>query len=154
MRKLVGHDNVIFCTNCITQDAEVLTFEEDILTGTVAGTDARKNDVYVGPGLIDLQVNGINGVDFNDLSLTVDDIVSATKYLLSQGVTSYLPTIITNSDENIKQLLGIINQACIKDRLVNECVLGIHLEGPFISTTPGAKGAHNENYIKAPDWEE
>ncbi len=37
--------------------------------------------------------------------------------------------------------------------IVNDCIWGIHLEEPFISPAEGAKGAHYEKYIKAPDWE-
>jgi N-acetylglucosamine-6-phosphate deacetylase len=71
---------------------------------------------------------------------------------LSKGITTFLPTVITNSDENILTILRSINQACASNPLVNACVWGIHLEGPFISPKNGAKGAHDEKYIKAPDW--
>ena len=50
-------------------------------------------------------------------------------------------------------IVQTINEACLSNSLVNECVWGIHLEGPFISPEDGAKGAHDEKYIKAPDWE-
>jgi len=153
MSKHVDQENVFLCTDLISGKTKELTIAEGILTGEREESTSQGNLYYVGPGLIDLQVNGINGVDFNDLSLTVDDVVSATQYLLSQGVTQFLPTVITNSDENIMQLLAVIHQACVTEPFVAECVPGIHLEGPFISPANGAKGAHDENYIKAPDWE-
>lgn len=85
--------------------------------------------------------------------MTQHDVVEATHYLLSHGVTTFLPTIITNSDENILTVVNVIYEACRSNSIVNECVWGIHLEGPFISSKEGAKGAHDEKYIKAPDWE-
>jgi N-acetylglucosamine-6-phosphate deacetylase len=61
--------------------------------------------------------------------------------------------LITNSNENILKIVHTIYEACRSNSLVDECVWGIHLEGPFISPKDGAKGAHDEKYIKAPDWE-
>jgi glucosamine-6-phosphate deaminase len=107
---------------------------------------------YFGPGLADLQINGINGIDFNHPDLTPEAVFKATSYLLSQGVTTYLPTLITNSPETIEKLLKTLVRACEKYPLVDQCIEGIHLEGPFISPSPGAKGAHDEQYIQNPSW--
>lgn len=143
---------VIPCKNCITGENENITVSNGLLL-SIEKTSEIKNELYVAPGLIDLQINGINGIDFNDTTLTIDNIITSTEYLLSQGVTTFFPTVITNSDENIISLLGTIIKACEADPLVDLCIEGIHLEGPFISPANGAKGAHNELYIKAPDWE-
>lgn len=107
---------------------------------------------FFAPGLVDLQVNGVNGVDFNDLLLTKEDLERAVSYLLSQGVSSFFPTLITNEKSRILSLLNIIRKACEENPLVNSCIAGIHLEGPFISSVEGARGAHNSNYIQKPDW--
>lgn len=115
----------------------------------------ENNDIkkyYSASGLIDLQVNGVNGVDFNDAALTKEDVRKATEYLLSRGVTTYFPTVITNSEEQIIQLFTILSEACDTYPLVRECVGGFHLEGPFISPKEGAKGAHDEQFIKPPEW--
>ncbi|MEQ8688644.1 MAG: amidohydrolase family protein [Imperialibacter sp.] len=111
------------------------------------------NTLFAGPGLVDLQVNGVNGIDFNDTSLSEEGLLNATKFLLTQGVTTFLPTIITNSSESICQLLATINKACMRNELLDQCIGGIHLEGPFISKEDGARGAHDKKYVKAPDWE-
>jgi N-acetylglucosamine-6-phosphate deacetylase len=151
--KIITEDKVIGCINCITGKTEEISFKEDKLTD-VAEKEIKENGLaFIGSGLIDLQINGINGIDFNTTTLTQDEVVTTTHYLLSQGVTTFLPTIITNSDENILKLVHTIAEACKSNSLVNECVWGIHLEGPFISPKDGAKGAHDEKYIKAPDWE-
>lgn len=143
----------ITCKNCITGKLEKIVFHEGSVL-EISETEANENDIlFAGPGLIDLQINGINGIDFNIPSLSVEDVVNATHYLLSKGITTFLPTVITNSDKNILTILRSIDEACASDPLVNACVWGIHLEGPFISPKNGAKGAHDEKYIKAPDWE-
>lgn len=119
---------------------------------TAVDTGNAPNLPYLAPGLIDLQVNGYSGIDFNDVWLTVDDVETITNQLLAQGVTTYMPTVITNSSENIKKLMGTIAAACDQSALVSSCISGIHLEGPFISPCDGPVGAHDKQYIQAPDW--
>jgi len=143
---------VLSCKNCITGENENISFSNGLLL-SVEKTGENNSRFYTAPGLTDLQINGINGIDFNDTALTADDVISATEYLLSRGVTTFYPTVITNSEESIIALLGTIVKACEIDPLVNSCIAGIHLEGPFISPANGAKGAHDALYIKAPDWE-
>ncbi|MHA4812493.1 N-acetylglucosamine-6-phosphate deacetylase [Flavitalea flava] len=110
-------------------------------------------DYYLGPGLIDLQLNGINGIDFNAAVLTEEDLVRATQFLLSKGITTYFPTIITNTPEKMLQNMSIIHRACSANPLVDACVGGIHMEGPFLSPEEGVRGAHNRQYMMAPDWD-
>ncbi len=108
---------------------------------------------FFAPGLTDLQVNGINGVDFNNENVTVGEILQATQYLLSMGVTVFFPTLITNDRDNILRILKTFRQAVTQYSLIASCIGGIHLEGPFISPLDGARGAHNLKYIQSPNWE-
>lgn len=141
------------CINCLSGEPEYVALTNG--SGEeISLTENSNNEalLYVGPGLVDLQVNGINGIDFNNVALTEEQLVEATGFLLSVGVTTYFPTVITNSDENILQILKTIRKACENHPLVNACIGGIHLEGPFISPMDGPRGAHDRQYIKAPDW--
>jgi len=101
---------------------------------------------------VDLQINGYKGCDFNSQPLTVNDIQKVTKKLWEQGVTSFLPTVITNSDTTIEELVNTIGNAIYSDNLVRQSIPGIHLEGPFISSVDGPRGAHTKDYVKAPSW--
>ncbi len=124
--------------------------------GKIAGimpTSSASEDVYIAPGLTDLQVNGYNGIDLNSEALTVSDIEAMTFSLLKSGVTSYFATIITNSKQAISTILKTIAEARKKSAIVKSCLKGIHLEGPFISPEDGPRGAHDSNYIVAPDWD-
>jgi N-acetylglucosamine-6-phosphate deacetylase len=107
---------------------------------------------FIAPGLIDLQINGYLGIDFNTLPLRAEDILILTKELWKQGVTTFFPTIVTNSPENIKEALRSINEACQKYVEVEKSIGGIHLEGPFISREDGPRGAHRKEYVQSPDW--
>ncbi|MCZ8512730.1 amidohydrolase family protein [Paenibacillus filicis] len=108
---------------------------------------------WIGPGLVDLQINGYGGADFNTIPLPEGTVERATRALWQEGVTSYYPTVITNGDEEIEQALRTIARACASDRVSAAAVAGIHLEGPFISCEDGPRGAHSASYVKAPDWE-
>lgn len=97
------------------------------------------------PGFIDLQINGCGGVMFNgDISeQTLETMQSAN---LKSGTTSYLPTLITSSNEDITKALTVTRQ--YMDKKSNE-VLGLHLEGPFLSLAK--KGIHRAEFIRQPE---
>jgi len=137
--------------NCLSGEPVSCTIDdEDIILQPEPNLN-KDTHPYIGPGLIDLQVNGINGIDFNSASLTVERIIDATKAMLRQGVTTYFPTIVTNKNEAVIKILDTIRRACDADILVRNCIGGIHLEGPFISSQEGARGAHDRRYIQDPD---
>jgi N-acetylglucosamine-6-phosphate deacetylase len=102
------------------------------------------------PGLVDLQVNGYNGVDFSASDLTEPDFVRACRELLKAGTTAFLPTMITSPNEVYEHNLPIITKAMKMEEFRGR-LLGIHLEGPFISPQEGARGAHNAQWIRQPD---
>ncbi|GMX60136.1 hypothetical protein Elgi_69030 [Paenibacillus elgii] len=105
------------------------------------------------PGLIDLQINGYAGCDFNQGAIPEDLVGQVIRMLWREGVTASYPTLITNSDETITLGLEAIARACEEDTVAAAGIAGIHLEGPFISPHDGARGAHSRRYVKAPDWE-
>lgn len=112
----------------------------------------RESLPWVAPGLVDLQINGYFGSDFNTIPIAMGSVELATRKLWREGVTSYYPTVITNGDDEIEQALQSISAACTKDFVSQAGVAGIHLEGPFISPENGPRGAHDKSYTKAPDW--
>ncbi|CAH0120180.1 MULTISPECIES: N-acetylglucosamine-6-phosphate deacetylase [unclassified Paenibacillus] len=107
---------------------------------------------WIAPGLVDLQVNGYRGMDFNTLPIEDGMPRRITHALWEEGVTSYLPTVITNRGEAIEEAVSAIARACRADDDTNRAVAGIHLEGPFISPEDGPRGAHNREFVRPPDW--
>ena len=98
------------------------------------------------PGFVDLQVNGYKGVDFSSPDLTEEKLIYACHELFKAGTAAFLTTMITSSKEIYQKNLSLITKV-IESREFSGRVLGVHLEGPFISTEPGAVGAHNPNWV-------
>ncbi|MCM4156018.1 amidohydrolase family protein [Gramella sp. AN32] len=119
----------------------------------IHSTSALKANQFIAPGLVDLQINGFRGIDFNEPGLTEEKVLTITQELFKEGVTGYFPTLITNSDAAISSTLEIILKSCAGNKVLNESIMGIHLEGPFLSSEDGPRGAHPLKYIQAPDWE-
>jgi len=103
------------------------------------------------PGFVDLQVNGFIGVDFSSESLTEEAFLHAGHALLARGTAAFLPTLITSPEARLHRNLSLIARALSKDAVLARHVLGLHLEGPFISSEAGAVGAHDPHAVRLPD---
>lgn len=102
------------------------------------------------PGLVDLQVNGFKGVDFSSPDLIEEKFIQASRMLLNNGTTSFLPTIVTSQEDVYRKNLSVMAKVIDMPEFAG-CLLGIHVEGPFISPESGAYGVHNPDWIRKPD---
>ena len=102
-------------------------------------------------GLLDLQVNGYAGVDFNDAALTPDGLDQALHAMLRSGVTRCLPTLITAREDDLGARLTALDRAVRHSRLGPLMVPGLHLEGPFLNPSPGFAGCHPPAAMVPPD---
>ena len=102
------------------------------------------------PGFVDLQVNGYLGVDFSSPELTAETCAGACRQMLQTGTAAFLPTIITSPLEVYRRNLPILAEVIAAPEFRGR-LLGIHLEGPFLSDQPGAVGAHNPAWVRPAD---
>ena len=108
------------------------------------------NGAILAPGFIDVQLNGCGGVQFNDTAeaVTVETLEIMQKANEKSGCTSFLPTLITTSDDLMKQGVRVMREYLAKHP--NQA-LGLHLEGPWLN--PVKKGTHNPEFVRKPDHE-
>lgn len=97
------------------------------------------------PGFIDVHSHGGYSIDNMDANPELINVM--TEKMLAEGITSYFPTTMTQSDENIEKSLAGIAEA----KKTNPMIQGIHLEGPFVS--PAYKGAQPEQFMRKADAE-
>ena len=93
---------------------------------------ARGRSGLAAPGFVDLQVNGFAGVDF--ATADAADYRRAGEALLTTGVTAFQPTLITAPEDDLVAALREVPQEPIGPR-----ILGVHLEGPFLSPHRAAR---------------
>lgn len=107
-------------------------------------------DVVLGPGFVDLQVNGVDDVDF--ATADADGWRRAGRRLLGHGVTTYCPTLVSaplgTYGPALERVGAARDDAALRGLPV---VAGAHLEGPFLG---GAPGAHPPELLRSaqPEW--
>src|SRR5512139_2717609 len=120
-----------------------------IRDGCIAGVGEAPSDwqqtrlpagVFLAPGFIDLQVNGGWGVLLND-DPTADAMRAIARAHRRFGTTGCLPTLITDTREQIMAAIAAARSVAGRDGII-----GIHLEGPFIS--PRRPGVHRPDCIR------
>ena len=109
---------------------------------------------HLAAGLIDLQVNGFRGLDFNDGRLTPARVAELTRMMTELGVTTYLPTLITASRASLLSALAAIAAARREDPLCARMIPFVHVEGPYLAPEDGPRGAHPREHVRPPDLDE
>ena len=125
----------------IAQVADKLAYSESELVLDCEG-------YTVVPGFIDIHIHGCVGRDTCDGSR--ESIEEMAQYLITKGVTGFCPTTLTVSEETIAAALAAAKD-CMDNPVEGAAVLGVNMEGPFISKEK--KGAQNEAFVRKPDPE-
>jgi len=100
-----------------------------------------------------LQINGRVGISFTDDALTEEAVLKVTETLAASGTAAYQPTICTCPDATAIHCLKTIAAAKAKYPECARRILGIHMEGPFISPVDGYRGAHRPDCVVPPSYE-
>jgi len=99
--------------------------------------DLRGLTLY--PGFVDLHIHGSVGVD--TLEASADDLLRVARFLASQGVTGWLPTLVPAPEQDYARAVSSIDDLMSRQRIVESShedtpaarALGVHYEGPFVN---------------------
>ena len=130
-----------------------LNLDNNTITSTTElhSTDSK---MWIAPALVDIQVNGFAGFDLNVSTVTTSDVINLVRELWSVGTGFLCPTIVTASFDDISNSIGAIVEACHSDTTTAHSIIGIHIEGPYISPQDGPRGAHPLEHVRKPNWDE
>jgi len=108
----------------------------------------RYDDCILAPGLVDIHTHGGFGIDLT--YSTIKEVIEFSKRLLSTGVTSYMPSTVTESFDVMESAVKIISE--VSNMHGGSRILGIHLEGPYLNPVRG--GAQSKEHMRKPSLEE
>ncbi|HYG76967.1 MAG TPA: N-acetylglucosamine-6-phosphate deacetylase [Planctomycetota bacterium] len=113
--------------------------------GRIAKIEPTNDEVcgiYLAPPMLDLQVNGYGGVDFQSDAITSDDLLMAVRKLRRDGCAQIFLTLVTAEWPVLMQRLQRLRKMRESSAELQSAIAGWHLEGPFMSPEPGFHGAH------------
>ena len=121
---------------------------------TLGATAADGDELWVAPGLWDLQTNGRWGISFSDPGLKVEQVAAIAEANLALGATTIFPTLITAPLDDLENALRVLARTIEERPELARQVGGIHLEGPWISPLDGYRGAHPREAVRVPVWDD
>ncbi len=129
---LNGYSMMKNCAVLIKQNKIIDVFNETRFAQKTFKADTMFIDAkgaYVAPGLIDTHIHGIGGFGTDDYS--INSILQMSEILPQYGVTSFIPTLYAAKREELLKGIRAIVEAMGQEKGAR--ILGIHLEGPFLS---------------------
>ncbi len=145
--KMLGSGTLV---NVFEADGKIDRIEE----GAEASNGLGGEDVWISPGICDVQVNGVGGINYKAEDLTVEQVIETTEWMYKTGTARWCPTVTTSSAKDALQGLSLIARACEESEDADSTFLGIHVEGPYIASEDGPRGAHPLEHTRDPDWDE
>jgi N-acetylglucosamine-6-phosphate deacetylase len=105
---------------------------------------------WIASPLLDLQINGFAGVDFQQDNVSLNALERAARGLIETGCTRFLLTLITDRWDKMLSRLQRYRDLRAQSPLLRSTIAGWHIEGPFLSEKPGFAGAHDASVMMDP----
>lgn len=140
--RLVMEDGVADGQELVVEDGKITYIGAGGSGDAIYDAEGR----YLSPGFVDLHVHGGAGCDFADG--TAEAFEKAARLHMLHGTTSLMPTLVACSEQELYRCLAAYETVKKRQTLLPE-LLGVHLEGPFLSAKQC--GAMNPSYFLAPD---
>lgn len=99
---------------------------------------------------IDIQVNGYAGVDLNGVSLSEDELMQVCNKLEEDNVEKIFATMISDDFDAMIKRIKNLSKLIQSNSFIKSKIAGIHVEGPFLNSQDGYRGAHCKNSIIPP----
>ncbi len=130
-----------------------VTWAEGQITAITHVQEEPTEEVWVAPSLIDLQINGYAGVDFQQDDLTAAQLLQGVRGLRRDGCARLFFTLITAEWPTLIHRLRQAVALRAQSVELQSAIEGWHIEGPFLSDQPGFHGAHNPAWMLDPNGE-
>ena len=145
---IVSPDVDIQCGSIVIEEGKIIAVHDSPQTLTSDDEVIDAGGRYVMPGFIDIHAHGADGRDVCDNSL--ESIRHIAQCKLGEGVTTWLPTTLTQPQHLLEQIAAKCAQYSSDP---NYCKApGMHVEGPYINRDNA--GAQNPDFVRKPSWEE
>jgi len=148
-----SNNGELFAWHYATRQPIHVSWRDGVITHLEPAANPPPRDLWMAPPLIDLQINGFGGVDFQQDGLTTEDLLHATRRLRSAGCTQFLLTLITDDWQPLTARLRHLRAVRAQSPELQSAVAGWHIEGPFLSAEPGFHGAHDPSRMMDPTLE-
>src|SRR5262245_41115083 len=144
------HDGEVMAWHYATGRPVRMRWQAGRFTAVEAATDSPPSELWIAPPLVDLQINGFAGVDFQQNNMTGEELLRAARGLRAAGCTRFLLTLITDDWPKLMARLRHVRELRAQCAELQRAIAGWHVEGPFLSAEPGFCGAHDPTLMCDP----
>jgi N-acetylglucosamine-6-phosphate deacetylase len=149
--RIILHNGPVILPGRVLADGVVLIEGGMIINvGSGVAEESKADQVidlegrFLAPGLIDLHIHGSSGIDL--MAASADDLARLSRFLVSRGVTRYLPTTVPVDELGFLEVIDVVAQYIADQPLSGAQVMGLHFEGPFVN--PDRCGALHVEHVR------
>ena len=126
-----------------TREPVRVTWREGKILSLTKTEEQPATNLWLAPALVDLQINGYGGVDFQRDGLSLEQLLRASRALRRDGCGKFFFTLITDEWPKMLARLEHARRLRAQSPELQDALAGWHMEGPFLSEQRGFCGAHN-----------